>query len=58
MNSEERELTRQQLHKIDLLLRQLKRKGVFLIEQIGTIQGTIIDIEEEKRIIYDLLDKK
>ena len=56
MNPEERESLRQQLHKIDLLLRKINRKSIALIEQINLIQATVNDIEVEKKPIYDLLE--
>ena len=58
MTPDERELIRQHLHITDLLVTKLKRKCVFLIEQIGLIQGMTIDIEEEKKPIYELLNKQ
>lgn len=58
MTPTERELIRQQLHKTDLLLRQIDRKCISMIEQTGLIQGVILAIEEEKKKIYRLLDKK
>jgi len=58
MTPAEQELIRQQLHKTDLLLKQQIRKCVFLIEQLGLMQGVIISIEDENKAIYKLLDKK
>jgi len=58
MNTEDRALIRSNLHQADLLLRKLNRKAVAVIEQVGLIQGLILEIEELKKPIYQVLDRE
>jgi len=58
MDGDERELIRSNLHQTDLLLRKLDRKAVALIEQLALMQGLVLEIEELKKPIYRLLDRK
>jgi len=57
MTPDEREVVRQQLHKIDLLLRQMSRKCAAILEQATLMQAIGRSIEEEKKVIYKLLDE-
>lgn len=56
MDTDTREAIRSNLHHIDLLLRKLDRKAVAVIEQVGLLQGLILDIKELTKPIYRLLD--
>ena len=58
MTPAEREIIRQQVHKIDLLLRQMSRKCAAILEQATVMQGIGRSIEEEKKVIYELLEEQ
>lgn len=52
MDVVERELIRSKMHQVDLLLR------IAMIEQLALMQGLILEIEELKKPIYELLEGK
>lgn len=57
MDTEDRALISSNLYQINLLLRKLDRKAVAMIEQLALIQGLILEIDELKKPIYQLLDR-
>ena len=58
MDTTERELIRSQLHQVDLLLRKIDRKARLQVEQAGEIEWAIRQIEELKKPVYELLNRK
>lgn len=58
MTPVEKEILSQQLYRVDLLLKQMSRKCAAMLEQATFMQGLGRSMEEEKKKIYKLLDKR